>query len=194
VGNAGYPAHTLDTTYRQYVGTAFIHDGAAYVKRGSAAGLTIYADDATFEPLTLAELIATVNVGTKDVMIDVALTRGAGYQGGIVWRLDSQASPANCLLTFHDGNGLIVTAQLLAGVWSRLGQSAATYSAGAVLRVDTTQGRVYYNNAFVHAITPDASIVGTLHGVFSTNEGNSLDNVTIFATGANGEHAALGGF
>jgi len=107
--------------------------------------------------------------------------------------LDSAGSPANFVITYHDGTNCKLE-KCVAGTYTTVITAAATYSAGAELRVikDGTAYRLYYNNALVGTGTiADAGIISnTLHELFSTYSANSLDNLTIFARGNEGQYDA----
>lgn len=106
--------------------------------------------------------------------------------------LDSTSSPANFLIAYHDGTNVKLDKNV-GGTYTNLISAAATYSAGATLRVITYTSsgslkvRVYYNNALVGSeqTVSDAGIISnTKHGLFSTYSGNSFDNFTLWARGS----------
>lgn len=82
----------------------------------------------------------------------------------------------------------------MAGTYTSVVSAAATYSAGAEIRVikDGTAYRLYYNNALVGTGTiADAGIISqTLHGIFSTYSGNTIDYVNIYSRGTDGIYDA----
>lgn len=172
-------------------------DTRVYLYRQSAASASIYFDDISVKALTLSSLFSSVAVSTPDVLAEVAVTLTAGTQAGLVLNLDSAATPANFVLAYHNGTNCLLE-KCVAGVYTTVVNAAATYSAGAVLRVikDGTAYRLYYNNALVGTGTiSDAGIVSNArHGLFSTYSGNSFDNLTIWARGTGGEYSALDSF
>ena len=73
----------------------------------------------------------------------------------------------------------------VAGVYTDIISASVTYAAGATLRVikDGTSYSLYYNNIQVGTTQTisDAGIVdNTIHGLFSTYSGNTLDNLVIY--------------
>jgi len=156
---------------------------------------TIIVDDISLTPLTLSSLFRSLVVSTADVVADVAVTLTAGTQAGLVVNLDSAASPANFIIIYIDGTNCKAD-ECVAGVYTSKISAAVTYVAGAVLRVvrDGTALRVFYNNIAVGSLQTMSSNTGTLHGLFSTYSGNSLDNLVIWARGTGGEWSALDAF
>jgi hypothetical protein len=161
--------------------------------RYSASSASVYFDDISAKVLTLASLFASLQVTTANVLAEVAVTIGeVGTQAGLVLNLDSAAAPANFVIAYHDG----VNAKLdkcVAGVYTQMISSAATYAAGARLVVSKSgdKYRLFYNDVLVGAeqTIADAGIVSNkLHGLFSTYASNSLDNFVVWAKGNGGEY------
>lgn len=176
------------------VGTSFLVLG-----NGSWDGSV---DNVSVKPLTLSSLFSSVSTSDKDVVASADIVMTAGTQAGLVTNLDSTSSPANFLIAYHDGTEVYLD-KCVGGVYTTLINTAATYSAGATLRVITyTSGgslkvRVYYNNVFIgtEQTVSDAGIISnTKHGLFSTYSANTFDNYTLFARGSEGQYAALDGF
>ncbi|KKU59050.1 MAG: hypothetical protein UX82_C0029G0001, partial [Microgenomates group bacterium GW2011_GWE1_47_12] len=162
------------------------------------SGKTFYVDDTTFKPLTLSSLFSTVSTSDTDVIADANVTMTAGTQAGLVTNLDDATTPANFLIAYHDGT-YVKLDKNVGGTYTNLISVAKTYSAGATLRVITYTSsgslkvRVYYNNALVGSeqTVSDAGIISnTKHGLFSTYEGNSFDNFTLFARGSGNEYTS----
>lgn len=155
-------------------------------------------DDASFKLLTLSSLFSSVSTSDTDVIADAGVTLTSGTQAGVVTNLDSTSSPANFLIAYHDGTNVKLDKNV-GGTYTNLISAAATYSAGATLRVITYTSsgslkvRVYYNNALVGSeqTVSDAGIISnTKHGLFSTYSGNSFDNFTLFARGTGAEYTS----
>ncbi len=172
--------------------------------RASQTSIGVYSnswngtiDNISYRPLTLSSLFSTVPTSDADVIADVNVTMTAGTQAGLVTNLDSTSSPANFLIAYHDGTNVKLDKNV-GGTYTSLINTAATYSAGATLRVityhsdaNTLKVRVYYNNALVgteQTVTDAGIINNTLHGLFSTYSGNTFDNFTLFARGTGGEY------
>lgn len=150
-------------------------------------------DNASAKLLTLNTLFCTVPTSTSNVVASVATTITAGTQAGLVLSLDSTSSPANCIIVYHDGVNIHCD-QLLAGTWSSLLNTAATYAAGANIVAITDNGTLscYYNNVKFATTAPNAAVLTYKnHGMFSTYSGNSLNNFTLFARGNEGQFNEL---
>ncbi len=164
-----------------------------YLYGSDNSGNSWNIDDVSVLPLTLSTLFSSTTHSTADVLATVAVTLTAGTQAGLVVNLDSAGTPANFVIAYHDGTNCKLE-KCVAGVYTTVITAAATYSAGAELRVikDGTAYRLYYNNALVGTGTiSDAGIVSNLsHGLFSTYSANTLDNLTIYARGTAGEYDA----
>lgn len=173
----------------------------------TTTGDTIVVDDVSVKPLALSELVSVVTTSTADVFSGVNISQGnasaAACPSGLLLNCDSAENPQNLVLVYlcreiNTANERIYIDKCINGVWSNVGSSFYTYSAGARLVVakNGTEYRVYYNNAFIVAVTiSDAGIVNnTLHGLFSTDASNTLDNLTIYATGTGGEYSYLDQF
>ena len=154
-----------------------------------------YFDDISFKQLTFSSLLSLLSVSCSDVFLSVSATRNASaVQVGLALNWDSASNPANGVLIYLDRPNIVI-AKSVAGTWSNVASQIYTYSAGASLVVakNGSEYRVYYNNAFIVAVTiSDAGIVNnTLHGLFSTNASNTLDDFVCYATGSGGEYAEL---
>lgn len=182
---------TLDT-----VGSYF-YAGSATGKSFRATATTALTALEKVKQITLSSLFASVSVSTPDVLAEAAVTMTAGTQAGLVLNLDSAATPANFVIAYHDGTNCLL-GKCVAGTYTSVISAAATYSAGAVLRVikNGTAYRLYYNNALVGTGTiSDAGIVSNArHGLFSTYASNSLDNFVVWARGTGNEYSALDAF
>lgn len=146
-------------------------------------------------PSGLVQQISVASIGVADVMAGADVVRALSTQVGLALNWDSSSSPANGVLVYSDGAGNIKVDKYVSGSASNVSTTAYTYSAGArlVVHKSGTSYRTYYGNALVKVDTiADAGIVSnTLHGIFSTDAANTLDNLTIYATGSNGEYAEL---
>lgn len=145
-------------------------------------------------PSGLSQQMSVFEAGTSGVLASAALTRSAGSVG-LALSMDSASNPTNGVLVYLDGTNCKVD-KIVAGSTSNVRTTAVTYSSGKSLVVAKagTEYRVYYNDALVGAANTisDAGIVSnTLHGLFSTDASNTLDNFTCYATGTGGEYAEL---
>lgn len=127
--------------------------------------------------------IATYDAGYVDTLHTVPITRAAGVGGGVVRYVDS----SNYIRFSHDGTNFVVE-KIVAGTPTTVITAAATYVAGADGRVivDGTSIRAFYNNASVGSLSTisDAALqTSTLVGLYTTDTGNTFDNVVTRARG-----------
>lgn len=158
---------------------------------GSTAGITTGAtaagdvDNLSLKQLTLNTLFATKDFSRNDVDVSVKLTLVTNNICGVVLNLDSTSSPANFILGLHDGTNARLV-KCVAGTYTELVATGATYSAGAALRVTKSGSafRLFYSGVQVGAdqTVSDVGIISnTLHGMFNTYELNGLDDFSIAA-------------
>jgi hypothetical protein len=138
--------------------------------------------------------IATVDTSTADVIAIVKVTRSAGNAGLVVRYADT----SNYVYALHNGTNAQLI-KVVAGTPTTLINAAATYSAGAELRVicDVTKFRLYYNNALVgseQTISDSGLASGTKQGLYTSDTGNTFDDCVFYARGTGGEYAALDDF
>ncbi len=158
---------------------------------GTFAGVTASAtgagdiDNVSLKQLTLSELFATRNFGRSDVQVAAKLTLTANNPCGLVLNLDSTSAPANFVYVEHQGTNLRAS-KCVAGVYTELVTAAATYVAGAPIRVTKsgTTYKFYYNDVQIGTdqTVSDAGIIGnTWHGMMNTYELNTLDDFYVLA-------------
>ena len=198
VSGNGLIAQTSKTTgsFEQLVATGRPTSGGIFLLSSGAAA-EFYVDDASAKAITLADLFATTETNTKNVLVDVKVkTDPDGTQVGVVVRLDSAVTPANYVVGYLDGAGNLKMDKVVAGTATNLVDEVAAYSADAVVRVipDGDEVTMYYDDALIG--TPqtvnDAGIVdNTLHGMFSTASTPTLDDATIFSRGNDGAYDDL---
>ena len=161
-----------------------------------ASGDVFYMDNISLKPLTLSELVNTVQTSTPDIIatvnIPTAITRGSWY--GLALNVDSATDPQNMVIGLTNTYTATLT-KMVNGVWTEVISGNITWVSNAELRVikDGTTYRLYYNNALVGTATiSDASIINnTRHGLFSTDAANTLDNFTLYARGTGNEYNIL---
>lgn len=132
-----------------------------------------------------------VDTGEADVIATVAFTRGGG-DGGLLLRF---ADGNNFITCRHDGTNVILVKKV-AGTNTTVQTTAATYVAGAELRVICTGSafRVYYNNVLVgseQTIADAALQTPTNYGLYTTSTANTFDDFIVYARGAGNEYVAL---
>lgn len=134
--------------------------------------------------------ISTVDCGKADVLHFVKLTRSAGNVGVVV----RYASATNYVYAYHDGTNVTLR-KVVNGTDSQvLAPTAAAYAAGADMCIICygTKFRVFYNLAAVGSeqTISDATLQsGTGVGLYTTNTGNTFDNLITYARGTGGEYA-----
>jgi hypothetical protein len=156
------------------------------VYRISGAAKSAYWDDTSAVILTQASLFALqTGLGAADIAIQAAATITGGTQAGVVLNLDSAATPANFVLGYyHRGDGKVYLDKYVGGTRTNLIATTAAYVAGATVRVvkNGTTYQLFYNNVQIgtdQTISDAGIISNTIHGLFSTYSGNTLDTVTI---------------
>lgn len=135
--------------------------------------------------------VATVDTGAADVIMTAKVTRSGGNAGVVVRYVDT----SNYVYAIHNGTN----AQLIkrvAGSETTLVNAAATYSAGAELRVgcEGQAFRLYYNNVLIgtQQTIADAGLAsGTKQGLYTSNTGNTFDDFVVYARGSGGEYGVL---
>jgi hypothetical protein len=157
--------------------------------RAAAGAMSGTIDNVSYKPLTLSELFATKNTLLVNVNVSVQLTLSdpATHACGVVANLDDATNPANFVVGYAFRNGVnidIYLVKCVAGVYTQLVNQAVSYSAGAALRITKsgTTYKVIYNDEQVgiDQTVSDAGIISNKrHGMFSTHEGNSLDNFSL---------------
>lgn len=188
----------LTTTYAQYALTARATADPLplNIRRGAlSASSSIYIDDVSVVPLTLASLFSSLtDAKTADVKVrtkcKVLVT---GTQMGAMARLDSTTNPANFIIAYFDGAGNIECDECVNGTYNALIAAVAkAFTAEDLIEIDVVGNavRVYH----VVNATGAATLIGTAtatanvntnHGKFSTYVGNSFSSVLVEPKGTN---------
>jgi hypothetical protein len=181
-----------------YVGTKRSTAGSPLV--AAVFNGTGTVDYISLKSISLPSLFLTAPLSTANVFASADLTVTAGTQSGLVLNLDSASNPQNFVIGYTD-NGTCYLEKNVGGTYTNLINTATgcTYSAGASMKAwkDGTAYRLYYNNAFIGSqqTVSDAGIKDNkLHGLFSTSDQNSTDNLVIYPTGTDGEYSILNKF
>lgn len=129
---------------------------------------------------------------TADVVVTAKVTRAAGRAGVFVRYLVD-----NYVYAVHNGTNVVLVKRV-SGVETTLIDTAATYVAGAEMRVicQGTAYRVFYNNVAIGSEQSigDIATSNTIHGLYTENTTNTFDDLVIMARGTGGEYAALDAF
>lgn len=184
-----YGANIASTGAHDSDGLAVTTPSFIYSAATAATAGTV--DNITCKPLTFNTLIASVNAGYIAAIVKAALTKGDGRCGGVVANLDSQSSPANYIIASVIVNGVttsLIVYKVVGGTYTGIASGTITYSAGAYVELRTRRNganllvQAYYNGTAVSTeqTVSDAGIVSnTLHGIFSTNNANSIGVVSV---------------
>jgi hypothetical protein len=140
--------------------------------------------------LVNSKAVATVDAGSRDVVIIAEATRAAGEVGLVARYQDGD----NHLQAYHDGTYCRLV-QRVGGGQSTLFSSARTYQAGAPIKLVLSGSRaaLFYNHVAVNdnpAIV-DPGLISTRHGLYSTDAGNAVNKLRIWQAGTGGEYYRL---
>ena len=178
-------------------------DGLAHVDNdtvlGAGGGSESYVQVGTWQTssgvanasaLSGGVAFAYIAASTTNIFMSVDFTRSGG-QGGMVARY---ADANNYVICYHNGTNFIID-EVVAGVTNNLISAARTYSAGAkmILSIDGQNLRAYYNGVYASNsdVTVNAALTATNHGLYTTDTGNTFDNLVCDARGTGNEHSAL---
>ena len=121
--------------------------------RNRSGTSTNYVDDVSVKELTLPSLFSNVSEATTNKIVSVGITLTVGTQAGIVLNLDNNTSPQNFVIAYHDGTNVHLEKDV-GGTYTSLINTAATYVAGATLKVLKvgTSYTVVYNNVSLSVV------------------------------------------
>ena len=183
--NSGIAYPPPNGSFAQFVLSSVCKQTSGYTIQARSAGSassSLWVDDFEAKELTLITLFAYMNAKQSNVTTKGAWTITQGTLAGVVMNLDSVSNPQNfvVLLSNGDRNNLYLW-KVVAGTPSQVASVAITYSAGKNIELRKTAATTYqmfYNGVQVgtdQTISDVGIISNTLHGVFSTYGGNSLD-------------------
>jgi hypothetical protein len=144
-----------------------------------------------------------VSQSSTDIEITTKFQRITGTQAGIVIGLNDAGT--SFILAYHDGVGNVKVEICESGTYTTKATTAIAYSADAELRLSrrtlsngTSEIWCHYNNTIVGtgpATTLSAgeaiNLSGLKVGLFSTYEGNSFNDCSIYSVGTNNEYSML---
>lgn len=176
-------AVTVTTSYVQYTTTGRAGQTAFNIKRSTGTSASLYADDVSVKPLTLNHLFAVRAGVSLPASVVAQGTISPGTTCGVVYGLDSIGTPTNCILAIHDGQTGIQLLKMVAGVWSVVLSTTATYSAGFLPQIKWVSANTFglwYKGvqASTNQTISDAG-TGLLHGAFSTSPLNTITGVFV---------------
>ena len=137
-----------------------------------AVGDKFYYDDVSVKPVTLNEQFATDDLSlTQGIFdVDVTIPTTADGMAGLVLCLDSESSPANFITAYYNrATGKVECWKNVAGTYTNLFQTTATYAAGANLRaivdaVETTDFTTYTETDGAGKVTVAATQITLTNG------------------------------
>lgn len=181
---SGHNPDTFYSTAGQIISTYRSVGLAISVNSNNIATATI--DNYSVKALNLSSLFSLVNTSSNNVAVSTGVTLTKGTVSGIVVNLDNATNPQNFVIAYHDG----INAHLekcVNGTYTSLINAAATYAAGAVIKItrDSSGYSLFYNGTQVGTtqnITDTSIINNTIHGLFSTYASNSFTNFLITNT------------
>ena len=196
-GGLSYLSQAVTSSdYAQYVCTAlatanYLHLGVNNYPSVNPSD-TVVIDDASVRAIPLASMVSLQDEGNRYGKAVANLTMQIGTQTGIVFCADSAANPQNLLLAYHDGtqihfyqvNGGSYTSLPTGAEFQYYNAStnpAVAYVPGAALEVQRAPGSdlfsIYYNGRYVwqETVTDPVIVNNTVHGLFSTFEGNRVN-------------------
>jgi|GEM_PF-4709308 len=178
------------------------------VKSVSSTGFNGELDNFVSKELSISELIAPIQQATPYINHSGDLALAHGFNAGLSNNLDNKDNPQNYVLTYVD-SGLykLYLDKVIGGVYTNLLNVSITYVSGAKLVVKSdpiyTDGAitgikytVYYNDVHIGTTTltgADFNAVknNTLHGIFSTGTGGTVDNYCSYPIGAENQYSVL---
>lgn len=130
--------------------------------------------------LSGGEAIRTVDTSDVDTFVSLDITRTSGNASIMLRYTDDN----NYLRCGTDGTNMLLV-EKVSGTENTLLTTAITYSAGSTMkiRLEGQAARVYYNNLFVSSTgSISTALTGTRIGLYTTDTGNSFDNIVAYAS------------
>lgn len=172
-------------------------DGAGHAEANGGGGLAwtsqlgtwaINTNVATSSALDGSGIsIATVPGTTANIVAQVTATQAGNEIGMCLRYVDAN----NYLLIQHDGTNCQLV-ERVGGVNTTRITAAAAIGAGALLCVlSGADARLYLNSALIGTYAALVDTTATIHGMFTTNIGNTLDNFVVWPRGNEGQYSAI---
>lgn len=181
------PSRSLTASYQQFIanGLTTSANGQLILDSTSNASKSIYYDDVSIKPLTLASLFAVINCGRNDVIVKAYANAVTGTFIGAVCALDNRINPQNFVVAWCTDTYARMVKFVAGTPTDVVAVTAITYVAGAALEIrkSGTTFSLYYNSTLVGSgtVSDTAIISNTWHGLFSCYAGNQFDSLTIVA-------------
>lgn len=180
-GSVAGPARASDAGFTE---TNLANAASAGVS--GPADLVISIDNISYKAITLSTLFRTLPANAANIVTEsIDVTVGAGDFAGLVINLDSISAPGNFVLFRMNQTNAFID-KCVGGTYTNVLTSAITYAAGQTLQAkkNGTTYQLFYNGAQISTdkTISDAGIISnTIHGLFSTVAGNTLDNFSVVA-------------
>lgn len=174
-------------------------NGTGFAMRPDSGAVTGTIDDVVCQPITMANLFATVPIGVADVLVELPITSSTTSTTpiGIVVNLDSASNPQNFIIAYYGMVGArVYVDEYVAGVRTNKITAVVTYAAGAKIKLvrDGTSLWCFYNEAAVGTVQTMTANTGTNHGALGTASTPTINNIAIFSRGTDGSYEALSSF
>ena len=162
-------------------------DGAGHLEANSGSGKAwtaqvgtwaVASNKAACSALSGGVGIATVDAGNADVVMRFDITRAGDNVGFVLRYVDS----SNYIYGYYEGTNVTLR-KVVAGVDSQVLAPTAVSGTKIMVYADGTKFRVYFDELHRGAeqtISDAALQSSTVHGLYTSNIGNTFDNVVIF--------------
>lgn len=177
---------SLLATFSSVVGTTWTEQTANFLITSTGGNIRLSVatsgngrfDRCSMKPITLNTLFAVRTGVSLPLSVAAMGTIILNTIAGVVYGLDSISAPTNCIAAVHNGGTGIVLLKMVAGVWSAVLTTTATYVAGVLPQVKWVSANTFglWYNGVQRGANQTISDAGTglLHGVMSTS---SLNNI-----------------
>lgn len=176
----------LTSTYQQFfivVRATTTGPIPTFSRQLGSASHSIYVDDGSTKAETLNTLFNVRPGASLPSSVAATGTIVANTLAGVVYGLDSISVPTNGIIATHDGVTGIKLEKLVAGVWTTVLTTTATYVSGQLPQIKPNGAntfQLWYNGSQRGA---DQNITdagtGLFHGVISTYSGNTITGCTV---------------
>lgn len=188
------PSAAASDSFNRANGALGSTDGAGHADGVSGNGLAwtsqigtwgIATNKAASSALAGGVAVATVPTTKQHIFVEKATLARVGGIVGIVMRY---VDADNYVIAGHDGTSAILVKRV-AGVETTVGSTAAAFGAGKLTAMCSgTTFRLWWNNAVIGGgdlTIADAVLQASqIHGLYTTDTGNTFDNIVIWPRGS----------
>lgn len=177
----------------------YFYAGCAIGDHFRATAATALDANNKVKAFTTAELFRPLNTSfTADVVAQVkAVAMTARTHSGMAIRLNDPTTPTSGILAFFD-KGSVTVVEFSGATWTQLFTAVKAFTANDSLQLiaDGANVRLIHLTSAGVATLIGSTAVATITtggycGLFSTDVGNTLDNLVIYPRGAGNEYAIL---